>query len=107
MSSRTGLVYALVTLAFWGVWGAFTGLPANHGFPETLIYCVWALTMIPPALYALHRVGWHLQTDPGSLILGLATGLLGAVPSGTKIAGIALALVAAVLLPIEPEPVTQ
>ena len=78
MSSRSWLVYALVTLGFWGVWGAFTGLPANHGFPETLIYCVWAATMIPPALYALSRVGWRLQYDTRSLIYGLLTGLLGA-----------------------------
>ena len=78
MSSRPWLVYALVTLGFWGVWGAFTGLPANHGFPETLIYCVWALTMIPPALFALARVGWRLQRDPWSLLYGSLIGFLGA-----------------------------
>ena len=78
MSSRSWLVYALVTLGFWGVWGAFTGVPANHGFPETLIYCVWAVTMIPPALYALQRAGWRLQYDARSLVYGLVIGLLGA-----------------------------
>jgi uncharacterized membrane protein len=67
-----------VTTGFWGVWGAFTGLPANHGFPETLIYAVWALTMIPPALYALHRVGWRLQHDARSVCYGGLIGLLGA-----------------------------
>jgi uncharacterized membrane protein len=78
MSSHSWLVYALVTLGFWGVWGAFTGLPANHGFPETLIYCVWSLTMIPPALFALQRVGWRIQYDGRSLTYGLLIGLLGA-----------------------------
>ena len=78
MRSRPWLVYALVTTGFWGVWGAFTGLPANHGFPETLIYAVWALTMIPPALYALRRVGWRLQHDARSVIYGGLIGLLGA-----------------------------
>jgi uncharacterized membrane protein len=78
MRSRPWLVYALVTTGFWGVWGAFTGLPANHGFPETLIYAVWALTMIPPALYALHRVGWRLQHDARSVCYGGLIGLLGA-----------------------------
>ncbi len=78
MISRPWLIYALVTTAFWGVWGAFTGLPANYGFPETLIYCVWALTMIPPALYALRRVGWRLQFDARSITYGLLIGLLGA-----------------------------
>jgi uncharacterized membrane protein len=78
MRSRGWLAYALVTTGFWGVWGAFTGLPANHGFPETLIYVVWALTMIPPALYSLRRVGWRVQHDARSLIYGGLIGLLGA-----------------------------
>jgi uncharacterized membrane protein len=78
MRSRAWLAYALVTTAFWGVWGAFTGLPTSHGFPETLIYVVWAVTMIPPALFALHRVGWRLQHDARSVGYGALIGLLGA-----------------------------
>jgi drug/metabolite transporter (DMT)-like permease len=78
MRSRAWLAYALVTTVFWGVWGAFTGLPANHGFPETLIYVVWAITMIPPSLYALRRAGWRLQRDPKSIVLGALIGFLGA-----------------------------
>jgi uncharacterized membrane protein len=78
MRSRAWLAYALLTTGAWGVWGAFTGLPASHGFPETLIYCVWAVTMIPPALFALHRVGWRLQHDARSLAYGALIGLLGA-----------------------------
>ena len=58
--------------------GCVTGAPANHGFPETLIYAVWALTMIPPALYGLRRVGWRLQRDARSVCYGAAIGLLGA-----------------------------
>jgi uncharacterized membrane protein len=78
MTSRPWLAYALITTAFWGVWGAFTGLPANYGFPETLIYCVWALTMIPPAVYALSRVKWQLQRDTRSVVYGMLIGVLGA-----------------------------
>lgn len=78
MKSRAWLAYAVATTLSWGVWGAFTGLPAAHGFPETLIYAVWAVTMIPPAVYALWRVGWRLQCDARSLILGASIGLLGA-----------------------------
>ena len=77
MRSRAWLAYALVTTAFWGVWGAFTGMPANHGFPETLIYVVWAVTMIPPALFALRRVGWRLQHDARSMCYGALIGLAG------------------------------
>ena len=78
MTARPWLAYALITTLFWGVWGAFAGRPADNGFPETLIYVVWALTMIPPALYALNRVGWRLRTEARSIVLGLLIGLLGA-----------------------------
>jgi drug/metabolite transporter (DMT)-like permease len=78
-SSRNGwLVYALLTMLTWGVWGAFTGVPTEHGFPETLVYVVWSLTMIPPALLALRRVGWKVRLDPRSVLMGLAAGVLGA-----------------------------
>ena len=78
VNRRTGLVYALITTLFWGVWGAYAGMPADHGFPETLIYVVWALTMIPPALFALGRSGWKLPIDRRSVLLGTLIGLTGA-----------------------------
>ncbi len=78
MTRKPWLMYALLTTTFWGVWGAYAGLPTQHGFPETLVYVVWALTMIPPALYAWHRVGWRFQADGRSIYLGLMIGLLGA-----------------------------
>lgn len=75
---RRWLAYALLTTVFWGVWGAFAGLPTQHGFPDTLVYVVWALTMIPPALFALARIGWKIEHDGRSVYLGLMIGLLGA-----------------------------
>jgi uncharacterized membrane protein len=72
------LVYALLTTVFWGVWGAFAGLPTQHGFPETLVYVVWALTMVPPALFALWRIGWKVEHDARSVYFGAMIGLLGA-----------------------------
>ncbi len=78
MIHKPWLIYALVTTAFWGVWGAFAEFPTKHGFPETLVYVVWACTMIPPALYALQRVGWRIRRDQRSVALGLAIGLTGA-----------------------------
>ncbi|HWX69533.1 MAG TPA: DMT family transporter [Steroidobacteraceae bacterium] len=73
-----GLIFALVTTGFWGVWGAFAGRPAENGFPETLIYVVWALTMIAPALYALARIDWKLEHDHRAVLYGSLIGLLGA-----------------------------
>ncbi|KQV47397.1 EamA-like transporter family protein [Pelomonas sp. Root1217] len=72
------LTYTLITTLLWGVWGAFAGLPSEHGFPDTLIYVVWALTMIPPALVVLARSGWRIERDRRSVVLGLTVGLLGA-----------------------------
>ena len=78
VTRHVGLIFALVTTAFWGVWGAFAGRPVENGFPETLIYVVWAFTMIAPALYALARVGWTLEHDGRSILYGSIIGLLGA-----------------------------
>lgn len=75
---RPWLAYALATVALWGVWGALAGLSAEHGFPDTLVYCVWALTMIPPALYILWRKGWKLERSPRAVAYGMTIGLLGA-----------------------------
>ena len=72
------LTYALVTTLFWGVWGALIELPEKRGFPATLGYVVWSLTMIPCALVALSLVGWKVETDPRSIALGAVAGLLGA-----------------------------
>lgn len=78
MKSKLWLIYALVTTVFWGVWGAFIEITEQAGFPATLGYVVWSLTMIPPALVALRLIGWKLETDPRSMLLGAAVGFLGA-----------------------------
>jgi uncharacterized membrane protein len=72
------LTYALITTGFWGIWGAFAEFPTRHGFPETLVYVVWSLTMIPPALYAMRRAGWRWLRDSRSVLLGSMIGFTGA-----------------------------
>jgi drug/metabolite transporter (DMT)-like permease len=78
MESELWLAYAIVTTLFWGVWGALIEMPEKRGFPATLGYVVWSLTMVPCALAALHVVGWQLEHDVRSVLLGSAAGLLGA-----------------------------
>ena len=78
MKSTYWLTYALLTTIFWGVWGAFTGRPAENGFPETLTYAVWAITMILPALVSLRGGGWKVQFDRKSIFYGSIIGFLGA-----------------------------
>lgn len=72
------LLFTIITTAFWGVWGAFIDLPEKAGFPETLIYVVWAITMIIPAVAALKRIRWQLNRDGRSVLYGLIIGLTGA-----------------------------
>ena len=76
--SRRWLVYALITTVTWGLWGAFSDIPARHGFPESLTYVVWSLVMVLPGVLVLGREGWRVPFDPRSLVLGLAIGLSGA-----------------------------
>ena len=72
------LVYAIITTVFWGIWGAFIEIPEKAGFPATLGYSVWALTMIPCAIVALYFVRGSLDYDLRSVLLGSTVGLLGA-----------------------------
>src|SRR5262245_27421309 len=75
---KAWLMHALTTTLLWGVWGAFAGLPGEHGVPETINYVVWSLTMIPPAWFVLRRGGRSLARDRRSILLGLSIGVLGA-----------------------------
>ena len=76
--ARAWLAYALVTVTLWGAWGALSPISAQRGFPDTLVYCVWALTMIPPALFVLWRNRWQLDRTPRAVLYGMLIGLLGA-----------------------------
>jgi drug/metabolite transporter (DMT)-like permease len=69
------LLYALITMVTWGVWGAFSDQP---DFPATLTYVVWAISMVPCALFALANIKWKLDVRPKSVLLGMGVGILGA-----------------------------
>jgi uncharacterized membrane protein len=77
-SERLWLLYALITTLFWGVWGAFIEIPEKSGFPASLGYVVWSLTMIPCAIFALYLIKWKLEYNLRSILLGSSVGLLGA-----------------------------
>ncbi|MCB0265006.1 MAG: EamA family transporter [Calditrichia bacterium] len=78
MKNRYWLFYALITTLFWGIWGAIIEIPEKGGFPATLGYAVWALTMIPPMLVALKNIDWKLERNSRAILLGSAIGFLGA-----------------------------
>ncbi|MBR0254388.1 MAG: EamA family transporter [Bacteroidales bacterium] len=69
------LLYALITMITWGVWGAFSD---QTSLPKNLIYVVWALSMVPCALAALFNIKFKLDIRPKPALLSMAVGLLGA-----------------------------
>ncbi len=78
MKSKHWLSYAIVTTLTWGLWGALIEIPEKGGFPATLGYAVWALTMIIPAIIVLKKVNWKIEKDKKSILLGLVIGFTGA-----------------------------
>ncbi len=78
MRSKAWILYALTTMLFWGVWGALIEIPEKGGFPATLGYSVWALTMIIPAIAGLRIIHWRPENDRRSVMYGMIIGLLGA-----------------------------
>ncbi|MHA4807986.1 EamA family transporter [Flavitalea flava] len=76
--AKPWLLMVMVTTIFWGIWGAFIEIPEKAGFPATLGYIVWALTMVPCAILALKVIGWKLEVDKRSVLYGCLVGLTGA-----------------------------
>ncbi|WP_445165485.1 DMT family transporter [Mycolicibacterium sp. Dal123E01] len=75
--TRSWIFYAALLILFWGVWGAFSALPSSkYGYPDEMIYSIWALTMIIPAAFALRGQKWDRR--PAATIYGLLIGLTGA-----------------------------
>src|SRR3954470_3938872 len=75
--TRSWIFYATLLVLFWGVWGAFSALPATkYGYPDEMIYSIWALTMIIPAAFILRGQRWDRR--PAATIYGLLIGLTGA-----------------------------
>ncbi len=78
MKIRPWLIYTIITTTFWGIWGALIEIPEKAGFPATLGYVVWSLTMILPAIIALKLINWKIEYDKKSIFLGLLIGFTGA-----------------------------
>lgn len=75
--TRSWIFYAILLVVFWGVWGAFSALPATrYGYPDEMIYSIWALTMIIPAAFAMR--GQRFDRRPQAAIYGLLIGFTGA-----------------------------
>ena len=79
MKDKLWLLFILITVVTWGIWGAFSDLQMDkEGIPETVVYILWALTMIPCAIVALVINKGKFLHDGKSALLGCTVGLLGA-----------------------------
>ncbi|MFI7455249.1 DMT family transporter [Nonomuraea sp. NPDC049714] len=74
---KSWMVYATLLVVFWGVWGAFSSLPTSlYGYPNEMVYIIWAFTMLIPAYFALR--GNRFDRRPVAALYGLLAGLTGA-----------------------------
>jgi drug/metabolite transporter (DMT)-like permease len=78
MKSKMWLFYALTTMIFFGIWGALIEIPEKSGFPATLSFSVWAVTMIIPSVFALRAIQWRVDFHKKAIFHGLMAGFLGA-----------------------------
>ena len=72
------LIYSLMTTLIWGIWGALIEIPEKAGFPATLGFIAWALSMILPCLFALKKINWKPEVKTQNIRDGLLVGLTGA-----------------------------
>ena len=78
MKNKLWLLFILITVVTWGVWGAFSGYQISNGIPDTVVYIAWALSMIPCAIAALVVNKGKLTFNWRGIGLGAIVGLLGA-----------------------------
>lgn len=71
-------IYVIIHVLFIGIWGAVIEIPEKNGFPPTLGYVTWALTMVPAALTTLKLKNWKLDFNRKAVLWGSAVGILGA-----------------------------
>ncbi|MCG0284554.1 DMT family transporter [Streptomyces sp. PSAA01] len=75
--TKSWIVYASLLVLFWGVWGAFSSEPnSRYGYPNEMIYIIWAFTMLIPAYFAMR--GNTFDRRPIAAVYGLIAGLTGA-----------------------------
>ena len=78
MNTRSWIPFAALLVLFWGVWGAFSSLPASeYDYPQEMIYILWSTTMLIPAFLIL-RSERTFDWRPMAGVYGMVIGLTGA-----------------------------
>ncbi|WP_022887569.1 DMT family transporter [Glaciibacter superstes] len=77
LKNNSWILYAALLVLFWGVWGAFSSLPTTlYGYPDEMVYIIWAFTMLIPCFFALRGVKFDRR--PIAAFYGLIVGIAGA-----------------------------
>jgi uncharacterized membrane protein len=68
------LVYALLCVVWWGVWGFLSKLGSDQTSPQQL-QILFIFGIIPPSVLAWARLGFKVETDRRGAIYGILNGI--------------------------------
>src|SRR5262245_42701248 len=69
------LLYSIICILWWGVWGFLSKLGSDRISPEQL-QILFTLGIIPPSILAWAQLGFRVETDRRGMIYGISNGLL-------------------------------
>lgn len=77
MKSNSWIIYTLMVVLTWGVWGGVSAYPTQkYSFPDQWVYIIWSITMLIPCYFTLK--GKKIDFSPQAILYGLAIGFTGA-----------------------------
>jgi bacterial/archaeal transporter family protein len=68
------LVYALLCVVWWGVWGFLSKLGSDQASPQQL-QILFTAGIIPPSILALAQLGFKVETDRRGAFYGILNGI--------------------------------
>ena len=68
------LLYALLCVVWWGVWGYLSKLGSDQASPQQL-QVLFTIGIIPPSVLALAQLGFKVETDRRGAIYGILNGV--------------------------------
>src|SRR5262245_20563244 len=69
------LLYSIICILWWGVWGFLSKLGSDNVSPEQL-QILFTLGILPPSILAWAQLGFKVETDRRGMIYGISNGVL-------------------------------
>ncbi|MCI0659596.1 MAG: EamA family transporter [Acidobacteria bacterium] len=69
------VLYSMICILWWGVWGFLSKLGSDRVSPEQL-QILFTLGIIPPSILAWAQLGFKVETDRRGMIYGISNGVL-------------------------------